>query len=251
MGNSVVGRFFAVITTPMAKATITAIAHRGASGWAPENTVAAFDAALDVKCRAIEFDVRLSADGVPIVIHDETLDRTTNGRGRVADACWLDIRRLDAGSWKHRRFAGTRVPALEEALQAISEHARPVIELKVRIDERMLLDLLRRHDVLTQCVVMSFDADVLEALRRESTELRLFLLAENWKPDIAERCRRMSFSGLVMPFAAWALDRALAAGRSVEHTWAYQVNDAAEVAACGAMGIEGVITDYPDLIRPH
>lgn len=228
-----------------------AIAHRGASAWAPENTIAAFDAALEVKCRAVEFDVRLSADGIPVVIHDETLDRTTNGCGRVAETNWLDILRLDAGSWKHPRFAGTRVPTLEEALQAIYPDARPIIELKVPIDPSRLVGILRRHRVLADAVVISFDSAILSAMHAENREITLFQILDSWSAKIVRDCRGADITGVVMKFDQWALDRAVMAMEILPHAWAYDVNDPGAAAACGAMGLDGVITDYPDLVRPQ
>lgn len=237
------------ITTHMKKRSLIAIAHRGASAWAPENTVAAFDAALEVKCRAVEFDVRLTADGVPVVIHDETLERTTNGKGVVAETTWLDILRLDAGSWKHPRFAGTRVPNLEEALQAISPCARPVIELKVPISASLLAGLLARHEVLSDAIIMSFQPAILESLRAENDHLVLFQLLESWSPKAVRSARAAGMTGLVMKFDQWALDRAMMAKDIMPHVWAYDVNDPGAAAACGAMGLDGVITDFPDIVR--
>ena len=226
-----------------------AIAHRGASAWAPENTVAAFDAALEVGCRAVEFDVRLTADGIPVVIHDETLERTTNGKGRVAETNWLDILRLDAGSWKHPRFAGSRVPSLEEALQAISPCAQPVIEIKVPINPSMVVSLLTRYDILTDAVVMSFDENILASLRTENRKVVLFQLLDSWSPKIIRSCRAVGITGVVMKFDQWALDRAMMAKELMPQVWAYDVNDPGAAAACGAMGLDGVVTDFPDIVR--
>jgi glycerophosphoryl diester phosphodiesterase len=89
---------------------VFAVGHRGASAYAPENTVAAFDEAIRLGAKAVEFDLRLTADGYPVVLHDDTVNRTTNGSGPVAHLSRFDLLRLDAGSWMHRRFAGTRIP---------------------------------------------------------------------------------------------------------------------------------------------
>jgi glycerophosphoryl diester phosphodiesterase len=96
------------------------IGHRGASAYAPENTLVAFDKALSLGCQFIEFDVMCSADGEPFIIHDDHLKRTTNGRGEVGlvDAAYLKT--LDAGSWFSRDFKGERIPHLREALKWLS-----------------------------------------------------------------------------------------------------------------------------------
>src|SRR3990167_8500261 len=89
------------------------IGHRGAAGLAPENTLAAFQRAADLGCRCIEFDVMLSADGIPLVIHDTSLDRTTNGRGEVGFSTAEYIESLDAGRWFARRYTGEKIPRYE------------------------------------------------------------------------------------------------------------------------------------------
>src|SRR3954468_3940898 len=131
----------------MSSKPVIAVAHRGASAIAPENTVAAFDEAVRLGAKAVEFDLRMSADGVPVVLHDELVNRTTNGDGPVSNISQFDLLRLDAGSWMHVRFAGTRIPTLAEALLAIGPHARPVIELKVPVAADVILGALRRFDL--------------------------------------------------------------------------------------------------------
>ncbi|MEI7768272.1 MAG: glycerophosphodiester phosphodiesterase family protein, partial [Phycisphaerae bacterium] len=115
----------------MEASTIFAVAHRGASNEYPENTVAAFDRAIELGAPAVEFDVRMAADGVPVIFHDAEISRTTSGQGLLQDWTSHDLMRLDAGTWKHPRFAGVRIPTLGEALACIAERARPVLELKV------------------------------------------------------------------------------------------------------------------------
>src|SRR5689334_8396777 len=95
------------------------IAHRGASGTAPENTLPAFRRAEELGADMVELDVQLTRDGHPVVIHDRTLDRTTSGHGAVRRRSLDEISTLDAGAWFGRSFAGTRVPRLEEVLSAV------------------------------------------------------------------------------------------------------------------------------------
>src|SRR5438045_7294678 len=93
------------------------LAHRGASGYAPENTFAAFDRAIEMGAPGAETDVRATADGVLVLLHDRMLDRTTNGRGPVTEMAFAELQRLDAGSWMDPRFAGERVPTAEAFLR--------------------------------------------------------------------------------------------------------------------------------------
>jgi glycerophosphoryl diester phosphodiesterase len=98
------------------------IAHRGAKANAPENTLVAFKRAYDEGARWVEFDVKLTADGHPVLIHDEMLERTTDGRGEVRTKTLAEIQALDAGSWFAKAFAGERVPTLAEALDFLAAH---------------------------------------------------------------------------------------------------------------------------------
>ncbi|MGC9502414.1 glycerophosphodiester phosphodiesterase [Baaleninema sp.] len=158
------------------------IAHRGFSAIAPENTLAAFDLALDAGADSIELDVRLSGDGVPIVIHDETLDRTTPMRGNVSETPWRQLRDLDAGSWFDEEFAEERIPTLAEALDAIWDIPNALyLDIKPHpmwTDERIekLLRLLGERGWLDRCYICSFDPALLERFRAESTEVRLCYL---------------------------------------------------------------------------
>lgn len=106
------------------------IAHRGFSAQYPENTLLAFKKALGTGVKWVEFDVHLSSDGVPVVIHDDTVDRTTDGTGRVGDLALEDIRGLDAGTYRGEEFAGERVPTLDEVLEFLNGQSKMAIELK-------------------------------------------------------------------------------------------------------------------------
>lgn len=236
----------------MSSKPLFAVGHRGAAAHAPENTVASFDEAIRLGARAVEFDVRLTSDGVPIVLHDDTVDRTTNGRGPVAELSRFDLLRLDAGSWMHQRFVGTRIPTLDEALLAIGPHAMPVLELKTAVPPEILLRSLRKFDLEHDALVISFHEQWLVPLRTASRDLPLGLLSDGWTPDLPERA-----NALAAPTGGYLVlnvdhlspaQIAAAEARGLE-VWCYTANDVGMVAACAAMGITGIITDRPDLIR--
>ncbi|MFZ5616147.1 MAG: glycerophosphodiester phosphodiesterase [Pseudomonadota bacterium] len=111
-------------------APVIVVGHRGTKRFAPENTLAAFDKAIEMGARAIEMDVRMTADGEFVIMHDATVDRTTNGRGLVSQMTLAEIKKLDAGSWFGREFAGERVPTLREALRDIKGRAAADIDFK-------------------------------------------------------------------------------------------------------------------------
>jgi glycerophosphoryl diester phosphodiesterase len=234
----------------MANAAVMAIAHRGASAEAPENTVAAFDEAIRLGARAVEMDVRVCKDGIPVILHDATVDRTTNGTGAVADLTRLDLLRLDAGSWKHPRFAGTRIPLLTEALQAISDDAMAVLELKTWIDPDMLRGILYAFGILERCVILSFEPDILKAIRHRMPHTAIGLLCDNWTPELPGICNALEAGILALETGVLNVERIKTAREHHLRMWTYTPNDAGSVAACAAIGVEGIITDHPELIRP-
>jgi len=146
---------------------VTLIAHRGFSTDAPENTLAAFDLALTHNYPDIEFDVQLSSDGVPVDIHDETLDRTTDGQGPVNESTLVEIKTLDAGSWFHPSYTGRRIPTLREVLLRYSGCANLHIELKSHEPELpgKVEELLNQtgwvHEALSQSKKEAAEAPVL------------------------------------------------------------------------------------------
>jgi len=181
------------------------VAHRGWSGKAPENTLAAFRMALaEPSVQWIELDVRLSKDGVPVVIHDPTLNRTTDGKGRVADRTARELARLDAGGWFHPSFAGEPVPTLEEVLALAAGRCRLNIELKTDETERdgierlarATADVLRTARLTDEVVVTSSDPVCLGDLRWHAPELRLGLVAKRYVPGLAGILRKMGVSFL-------------------------------------------------------
>lgn len=139
------------------------VCHRGANRLAPENTIAAAQAAFDLGAGYVEIDVRASADGVLFVIHDATVDRTTDGHGRVADMTAAEIAALDAGSWFAPEFAGTRVPRLEQTLAHASGRGGLYVEIKAA-DPAAVVTMVRDHDLHQECFFWSGDPALLARL---------------------------------------------------------------------------------------
>ena len=233
----------------MLEQPLFAIAHRGASAYAPENTVAAFDEAIRLGAKGVEFDLRMTADGVLVVLHDDTLDRTTNGGGLVKDHTRFDLLRLDAGSWMDNRFAGQRIPTLSEALLAIGPYAMPIIELKTAIPPELLLKTLRLYDLESDTMVMSFEESWLLPIRRASRDVGIGLLAEHWHPDLPARAQALAADVLCLSVDILGTQILATADAQGLEVWCYTANDVGMVAACAAMGVTGIITDRPDLIR--
>jgi len=220
-------------------------AHRGASALAPENTLAAFDLAVEAGADGIELDINLSSDGVPVVLHDETLDRTTNGRGEVCRVPWAKLRQFDAGIWFSARFAGERIPALAEVLDRFGGRVRLNLELKSIAAGAKVLDLLQQYPD-ADIVVSSFDYPLLDRLRRLKGDLPLAVLFEkgNWYRAVrfADDLRARSFH----PEAGQMTRPMAAACRRLDlpvHVWT--VNERARGRSLRRSGATGLFTDDP------
>ncbi|GAF06465.1 glycerophosphoryl diester phosphodiesterase [Paenibacillus pini JCM 16418] len=154
------------------------MAHRGFSSKAPENTLTAFKMAMEIPIvQWIEIDVQLSADGIPVVIHDFTLDRTTNGTGKVKDYTWQQIQRLDAGSWKGRAFRGERIPSLDEVLRLCCGRVRLNIELKTSGSmypglEQAVIKRVEAYHMEQDVVLTSFDTNALRRVKEINPSFR-------------------------------------------------------------------------------
>ena len=135
---------------------IFAIAHRGFPTAAPENTPASFSRALDLSPEMLECDVRRTQDGRVVVIHDATVDRTTDGLGEVAHMTLDEVKRLDAGSWFAQEFAGERIPTLEEVLDLVCDRARLVVEIKEEGLEDRVVEIAREMGCADRVLIASF-----------------------------------------------------------------------------------------------
>ncbi|MDT8442783.1 MAG: glycerophosphodiester phosphodiesterase family protein [Desulfuromonadales bacterium] len=161
-------------------------AHRGTSARAPENTMAAFGLALEQGVDGIELDIHLSQDGVPVVIHDETLARTTDGEGRIAEASWLELQQLDAGRWFSKVYAGEPIPPLESVLKTFGGLVRLNLEVKDFDAGMAVLDLLSGFPA-ADVVVSSFNHDLLSQVRLQNDKIPVAVLYDqgNWYRALA------------------------------------------------------------------
>src|ERR1700675_3561799 len=228
------------------------IAHRGASGHAPENTLAAFRKAVALGASFIETDLQLSRDARFVAIHDDTVNRTTNGQGKVHDLSLAELRRLDAGSWLGSEFTGERIPTLQEILEFSKKHDVVFyLELKPSGSwggEHALISSLRESEEIPRTVVISFDAGILDALRKIEPTLMTGLLHDGQIEKPVERAveigaRQLAVRGdLVTP----AL---LAQARKKDlQVVCWTVNHPAHMRMLIDAGVDGIMSDYPDLL---
>jgi glycerophosphoryl diester phosphodiesterase len=242
-------------------------AHRGGSGLAPENTMAAFDTALALGADGLELDVRLSKDGVVVVHHDASLDRTTDVRGDVSALTAAELSRVDAGYRFTRHGAhpfrgqGIAVPALAHVLARYRD-ARIVVEFKLNVAElaAAVVEVVRRADAIDRVCVGSFDLLVLHAARtlepalatsaaRQEVRWALYRSWCRWplRRPVYEGFQVPEWSGATRVVSRRFVDAAHRAGLGV-HVWTVDTED----RACRllAYGVDGLITDRPDVIVP-
>lgn len=245
------------------------IAHRGFSAVAPENTLPAFDRALATGATMVELDYRVTRDGVPVVIHDATLDRTTDAKTRwgrrrlkVANRTSTELAELDAGSWFGTEFADTRIPTLAEALDLIHQRGGVTLIERKTGDAAACAALLQERNLVHAVVIQAFDWEYLSAMHELLPEQVLGALGP---PDIWEG-RTLSRSGKVLT-PEW-IDRAALHGirvvgwnrhvtaEAVAHAheaglmvWIYTVDDTKTARALLDLGVDGLITNNPSALR--
>lgn len=229
------------------------IAHRGFSGAAPENTIAAIRAAVEIGADMAEVDVTLSADGHLIVIHDETVDRTTDGRGTVSELTLAELQRLDAGAWFAPRFVGERLPTLEEVLANSEGRILLNVEIKSEAVGRGIVDkvaaAIRARRMTDEVIVSSFAPAALEQMRAAAPEIRtavLFNPEYHTGGDPVAIVRGLGASAFNIKRARLTrtlLRRCREAGIPVA---VYTVNSPRRLRKVVDRGVHAVFTDHPD-----
>jgi glycerophosphoryl diester phosphodiesterase len=228
--------------------SVEVVAHRGASGAAPENTLAAFRRAVDMGAHMIELDVQLSRDGEVVVLHDESVDRTTDGNGRVEDLDFDAMRRLDAGSWFDPAFSSERIPSLSEVLHEIRLPLN--VELKagggVALAGRVL-DTVRQAGAVDRIVFSSFDDGILTSLRALDPAVALAVLRSRGTIGHAlEVAKRVSATALHLRNTRAWLRELRSAHVEGYHIRVWTVNNPEEWTSFEAAGATGAFTDHPD-----
>lgn len=226
------------------------IAHRGASGHAPENTLAAFKKAVAMGATFIETDLQMSRDARLVAIHDATLNRTTNGEGIVHDMTLAQLRQLDAGSWFGSEYAGERIPTLEELL-AFSKKNDVVFYLELKPQgswggEHALIGALRESGEIPRAVVISFDAAVVLNLRKIEPTLMTGLLYDGQIENPIEKAVEVGARQLLVRGDLVTPALLTGARKKDLQVVSWTVNHPAHMRALIGAGIDGIMSDYPD-----
>lgn len=245
---------------PAGKGKLINIAHRGASGYAPENTIAAYDLAVKMKSDYFEVDVQRSKDGELVILHDTTVDRTTNGTGKVGDLTLAELKSLDAGSWFSPRFQGEEIPTLEEILDRYKgKRSGILIELKnpelYPGIEKQLADLLKKkrmHKRTGKVIVQSFNHESIQAYHQiqPSVPVGVLISYTQYKDGVSDE--------QIDAFASYAQyfnpNKSLVDSDLVKRVhqrglkiFPYTIQDKEAADRLIKAGVDGIITDYPEL----
>jgi glycerophosphoryl diester phosphodiesterase len=228
------------------------VAHRGYSAVAPENTLAAFRAAIEAGAPAAECDVYCTRDGHVVLMHDGAVDRTTDGTGPLTEMTLEQVKALDAGSWKGEAYRGERVPTLAEALALTKGHLRLVVEVKQAGIEEAVVAAIREAEAIPEVTIISFSAATCARMRELEPELPVGWLTGGVKeddPEAADTLLRTAlrancqFLDVAHPGITPALvRRADLAGMAV---WAWTVDDPARARELAALGVRSITTNDP------
>jgi glycerophosphoryl diester phosphodiesterase len=225
------------------------IAHRGASADYPENTICAFNAALEAGADMCELDVRMTRDGEIVVIHDATVNRTTGGRGTVSAMDLAALKRLDAGARFGARFRGERIPTLDEVAAALGGRCGMDVELKAAGLERSVCAILRRREVADSAVVSSFDWDQLRIVSETEPGIRLALLASEEPSAMLEAAAAMRAFAVAPRFNLVSRELCAEAHRRGLKVLTWTVDRRGAMRRFIAASVDGIMTNHPERLR--
>ncbi|WRU97776.1 glycerophosphodiester phosphodiesterase (plasmid) [Bacillus sp. JZ8] len=237
------------------------VAHRGASAYAPENTIAAFDKAVEMKADYIEIDVQRSKDGKLVLIHDTTVDRTTDGSGKVGNLTFKELRNLDAGSWKGEQFAGAQIPTFDEILDRYHGRIGILIELKAPelypgIEENVAKELKERNLDKPQnekIIVQSFNHESMKKMNELLPKVPIGVLTSS-RADATEQALQefLTYADYFNPSYGIVTEDLVNQVHSLGMkigSWTVRSQEAADFLL--DVGVDAIITDYPDYVDPR
>jgi glycerophosphoryl diester phosphodiesterase len=237
------------------------IAHRGASGYAPENTFSAFEKAVEMKADYIEIDVQRSRDGELVIIHDTSVDRTTNGTGAVKDLTFEQLRSLDAGSWKGDQFVGEIIPTFDEILDRYHGKIGILIELKSpelypRIEEEVAQKLKERNLDKPQnekIIIQSFNFESMKKINTLLPEIPIGVLTSSRTHTTEQALKEISlYADYFNPnygiVTESLVNQVHSFGMKIA-SWTVRSQESANFLL--DMNVDAIVTDYPDYVDPR
>ncbi len=228
------------------------IAHRGYSAIAPENTYSAFAEAVKYGADGIEFDVQLTGDRIPVIIHDSSLERTTNGKGKIREKTLTELKQLDAGSWFSAEFKEEKIPTLEEILDFLIPTGIKIYAEIKETNDWQITDLNNLINLITskkgghQVAIISFDANILQQIRRQNANLSLGYLSKN----VTEFQEKLTYVKNELDFVLSAYQVLLENTNLIQGSKAegikligWTIDDANDLKKLVTLGLESMITN--------
>jgi len=230
---------------------IMIVAHRGASGHAPENTIAAFRLAMEQGADMIELDVQRTKDDRLVVFHDTTLRRTTNGKGYLARKIYTELALLDAGLWYSKKFAGEKIPLLDDVLHLLHRHIYVNIEIKPSAARgatvSLLIDSLRRHAMEPYVLVSSFHHGILKKIKNAAPDIATAIIQNphaTFRSPVVS-ARRAGADAIVCSIHQVSRGRSRDARTHGMPVCVYTVNTPRAVAKALRCNVSAIVTNYP------
>ncbi|MCP3741873.1 glycerophosphodiester phosphodiesterase [Rossellomorea sp. BNER] len=240
---------------------VDSVAHRGAAGYAPENTIAAFDKAVEMKADYIEIDVQRSKDGELVIIHDTTINRTTDGSGNVKDLTFHQLRSFDAGSWMGEEFSGEKIPTFDEILDRYHGKVGILIELKAPelypgIEEEVAEELKERNLDKPQnekIIIQSFNFESMKKINSLLPKVPVGVLTSSIADTTDEALKEFStYADYFNPSYRMVTKNLVNRVHSLDmkiSSWTVRSQEAADFLL--EMDVDAIITDYPDYVDPR
>ncbi|MGL6065411.1 MAG: glycerophosphodiester phosphodiesterase [Fusobacteriaceae bacterium] len=231
-------------------------AHRGASALSPENTLVAFKKAIELGAKGIELDVQLSKDGVVMVMHDDTLDRTTNGKGRLEKFNLEELKKLDSGFWYDKSYCEEKIPTLEEVIKILPENVRLNIEFKpdkknVSKIAQEVYKILERYNCSEQVIISSFYHHSLLEYRKLDENIQMGMLFEYDIINIFEYIKKSGINPVSINISKDYIDENLIkeAHENNLKIAIYTVNEYNEAMELKKIGIDEIFSNYPCILN--
>ncbi len=233
------------------------IGHRGCAAYAPENTLEGLHTAADMGVEWVEFDVKLTKDHIPVLFHDDTLERTTNGHGLVAETTYEDIKQLEAGSWFGDSFAGIKIPTLEEAIDVLIDRNLGLnLEIKPcpgreKETAEVALDILSQYwDDHERLLISSFSHVSVEVARDMATDwYRDLVLPPEWPENWAELADYLDVSAIGVEGNNCTRDQINELLALKKPIMAYTINDPDRARLLQSWGVDSFFSDAPDVVK--
>jgi glycerophosphoryl diester phosphodiesterase len=217
------------------------VGHRGAASYEPENTLKSFDKAVSLGVGAIEFDVHLSSDGEVVVIHDETVDRTTNGKGAVKDMSFDRLRKLDAGE-------GEQIPSLQEVIDLYKDKALMLIELKAEGTAKPVVDILNKSEAWDKVIVISFLHDLVKEVKQLDKRIKTGVLFVGRPINANRLAKDVKADALVMLYKTVDKRIVREAHKEGLKVFIWNIDDKSEVKEYVKLGVDAISSNKPDIV---